>query len=171
MRAGTLSDPAVAALLEEGFVCAWEKKGAVECYRVKGDPKTCVKVGGNILSYVCTARGEVIHAIPGAPARKVFVDEIENARAIWRETAVLEAPEAADRLRSAHRERPLNTFATGMDRVHELLSRRALLPVGEVERDFFMSLLGQVYAPKQDIVIREIDPRDFDALMRSMPRG
>ena len=63
MRAGTLSNPQMAALFRERFVCAWEKKGAVEVMRVKGKPSMVRKLGGNILSYVCTPGGRVIHAI------------------------------------------------------------------------------------------------------------
>ncbi len=172
MRAGPLSDPSVAALLEEGFVCAWEKKGAVVCYRVREAPEQAFKVGGNIMTYVCTPRGEVIHALPGAWEAVSFREQLTWARTLYREMADLNAQDAVSHLRAAHRERPpaMEGWKAGMP-VHALLSTQALRPIEEIERPFFETLLGETYAPDKEIVIREVDPSDFKALLASMPRG
>lgn len=172
MRAGPLSDPSVAALLEEGFVCAWEKKGAVQCYRVRGAPQQGVKLGGNILTYVCTPRGEVIHALPGAWRAVHFREHLAWARTLYREIAELNAQDAVAHLRAAHRERPPAMVDwMGALPAHQLLSTQALRPIKEIEKSFFEKLLGESYAPEKDIVIREVDPGDFRALIASMPRS
>ena len=168
MRAGALSDPSVAALLEEGFVCAWEKKGAVETYRVKGDPKQSIKLGGNILTYVCTPQGEVIHAIPGAWGADNYREQLAWARGIDPELTDLEYEKATTQLRTAHRERLQTRGRWRFNHAHELLSKQAHLPISELEKPFFEALLGQTYAPEKDIIIRELNRSDFRALMGSM---
>ncbi len=168
MRAGPLSDPSVAAILEEGFVCAWEKKGAVECYRVKGAPDQGIKLGGNILTYVCTPAGEVIHALPGVWSPERFREELSWARTVTRETADFEREDAVSHLQAAHRNRTGDgTYGTD----HQLLSMQALRPLGEVEKTFFETLLGETYQPDKEIIIREVSPSDYEALLASMPRG
>lgn len=168
MRAGALSDLSVAALVKEGFVCAWEKKGAVEVYRIKEDPGATFKAGGNILTYVCTPRGEVIHAIPGTRDPRSLKSEIEWARQNYRQLAGQKPEQAAASLRAAHEER-LPAAAerdTAVLRSHRLLSKKALRPIREVEKEFFEIALNQFYAPDRDIVIREVRRKDFDALPR-----
>ncbi len=170
MRAGTLSDPTVAALVEEGFACAWEKKGAVESYRVRGSRGWSFKGGGNILTYVCAPRGEVIHAIPGASEPEAYREELDWARTLHFELAGLSPEDATSHLRAAHRDRAVGRGEEGLSLgAHGLLSSRGFLPVAEVERQFFEILLSQTYAPDRDIVIRELDPDDFKALMASRP--
>ncbi len=167
MRAGALSDPSVAALLEEAFVCAWEKKGAVACYRVRGESDLELKVGGNILAYVCTPRGEVVHAIPGVWSPEMFLAELEWARDRHRELAGLERSDALARLRNAHRDR---LPQGGRRRGQQLLSTQAFLPLAQVEKPFFETLLGEPYAPEKEIILREVSRRDLEALLASRPR-
>lgn len=163
MRAGALSDPETAAILNAQFVCAWEKKGAVESYRVKGAPEKDFKEGGNILSYICTPRGEVLHAIPGSWPPKAFRENLDWARHLDRKLMSLTPGQAVDRAREAHRERAWNSQA------HTLLSTHVLKPVAHIEKTFFETLLQEPYAPEKDIIIREIDESDLQQLLKNLP--
>ena len=164
MRAGSLSDPFVAELLEKDFVCAWEKKGAVESYRVKGMPDQDFKRGGNILTYVCTPWGDVIHAIPGRSSSVEYRQSLEWARDLYRRGTGFSREERVGQVRSAHRlQRPMEA--------HELLSREACRPLREVEKEFFETLLGEVYAPEKDILIREISSSDYASMRATWRSG
>ncbi|HLF93358.1 MAG TPA: hypothetical protein VJB14_07845 [Planctomycetota bacterium] len=172
MRAGALSDPSVAALLKEEFVCAWEKKGATLAIRIKEDPGVTYKEGGNIMSYVCSPRGEVIHAIPGDRSPKSYKEQLEWARTIYQELAALDPREAVAQGRAAHRERrPDPDARSGLQEAHEFLSSHALSPIASLERHFFETLLRIPYAPDQEVVIREVNQSDVDQMLRDAPRG
>ena len=161
----------MAALLKERFVCAWEKKGAVESYRVRGAPEQNFKVGGNILTYVCTPKGEVIHALPGSWPPEVYKQHLQWAQDVRRDLVDLKTQEAVARVRAAHREPPSFAHPERVRQAHELLTAQAFRPITEIERMFFESLLRETYAPDREIVIREIDEGDFKELLANMPRG
>ena len=162
MRAGVLSDDSVAAMVEEGFTAAWEKKGAVVAYRVKEDPKQMLKVGGNVLTYVATSRGEVIHAISGSCSPESYAEQLEWARATYLEMAELTPEESTAYIRAAHVERLQSSLGmNARNYAHRLLATKAYLPIVEVEKDFFQTLLGEVYAPDKEIIIREVTLSDF----------
>ena len=159
MRAGPLSDPSVAAFLRERFVCAWEKKGAVEVYRNKENPGQTIKLGGNILTYVCTPDGKVIHALPGASTVDNYRADIEWACTLFREASAANAQDVKALVRKAHL-----THGQEFKRVravHNIVGPRAFSPIDTVERYFFEQLLGQTYAPAKEIVIREVDQEAF----------
>ena len=142
----------------------------MESYRVKNVPESAFKVGGNILTYVCTPQGEVIHAIPGAVEPEDYLEQLTWARDTYGQMVELCDEEEAEYLRAAHVDR-LPIIISYRAGAHRLLSEQAFLPIAELEKPLFESLLNQTYAPDKDIVIREISKRDYDALVASRPRG
>ena len=66
----------MARLLSERFVSAWEKKGTLTVVQRGG---AVAKQGGNVIGYVCTSAGEVIHAIPEVPTPERYLEELEWA--------------------------------------------------------------------------------------------
>jgi hypothetical protein len=171
MRAGPLSDPPTAAFIRKDFICAWEKKGAVESYRVRGAPEENFKVGGNILSYVCTPEGRVLHALPGSWKPEIYREHLDWARILYRELVVPGGPDVPGRLRAAHQE-PQGVPRWNMVRTaHQRLVTRAFRPIAEIEKMMFEEVLGQTYAPEKDIVVREIDQDDYRKAMANLPQG
>lgn len=153
MRAVTLSDPAMAELVDRNFVCAWERKGSVVVYRVRDEPGSTVKAGGNIVSYVCRPDGGVVHAIPGYVDSETFLKELERAAEIANE---------AD-LRERHR-READDTSNIFHHVHAILAARLPARIDEVERELFTALTGQPYAPETPVSIRDVDREDFEQL-------
>ena len=135
----------------------------MEVYRFKDDPTQTVKLGGNILTYVCTPDGEVIHALPGVSTPDNYRADIEWACTVFREASASDAQDVEALVRKAHM-----THGQEFKRaryVHNVVGPRAFSPIDTVERYFFEELLGQVYAPDKEIVIREVDQEAFEKVM------
>lgn len=164
MRARALSDETVASVVGEGFVCAWEKKGSVQAFRIQERPEELIKLDGNLITYVCTPRGEVLHALPKVWNAKELARELEWARELYAGVATLPRAERVPRIRAAHYERMGRSH-------HDMLATYAFLQIAQLEKPFFETLLGLPYEPEKEIVIRVVCERDFKAFLNSLPRG
>lgn len=134
---------------------AWEKKGTLT---VRHDATgQSAPQGGNIVSYVCTPDGRVIHAILGAPPPEVYRTELRWALALWDAGP----DDRARRIQEAHGAgQNLIAMNIQVPDVHALLARAPLPDVRAIEREVFETLLGVPYEADGPLV-RQLVPNLF----------
>ena len=159
----------MAKLLHERFVCAWEKKGTLKVVKVKppeAKPGTLTlgpqirRIGGNVLGYVCTPTGAVLHVIP-AVAPEQWLGELAWALTLSAELQKVPAYERMTAARVAHEKR-VKTLAGQWQIVYSgFLVERALKPIAAVEKAGFETLAGQAYQPDVPVDVQFVDQKTF----------
>jgi len=141
LRAGALSHPAVARLLKQEFTRAWQKKGTLTILTTKSRKKF-LKLGGNVISYICTPDGRVIHAIPYAPGHAIYRKELLRALKMHKTRTVKQT-----HLRLGQRK-----DLRWMRKIHQYLASHALARIETIEQEVFSQIVRQKYAPDAPIV-------------------
>jgi hypothetical protein len=147
LRAGSLSSPSVTRLLRERFVAAWEKKGTLTVVKRRG---RVTKQGGNVVGYVCTSSGEVIHAIPEVPSAQRYVEELEWALSLADALKRIPQRERAGRVARAHRRSQRGGAALRAD-VHTYFAAKPFPRIRDVEQELFSRLLNEQWSPSKPI--------------------
>jgi hypothetical protein len=140
---GALSNPEVGEFLSQHFIAAYEQVGGFEAVDVDGRVR---KNGGNVASYFCTPDGRVIHAVTGPVRANVLLDEANWAVESYRDAT--SAPwDRAQALTALHRQavdqRARNN--NQQRQIHQLLARRPLPLVSDVQQVVFEQVLGERY--------------------------
>ena len=163
MRAGTLSNPDVGAVVGKFFRAAWQKKGTLQVFKISDRPEQqLVKVGGNIVSYVCTPDGRVIHALPAALPPEVYKKELEWAVKAFSTVGGRPAGmAAAHRLRQEHVAKWADGYQGILNPVHALLEQRPLVKAEAIEREVFETILGQTYSPDAPITFEVLSLQEL----------
>jgi hypothetical protein len=147
LRAGSLSSPSVTRLLRERFVAAWEKKGTLTVLKRRG---RVTKQGGNVVGYVCTSSGEVIHAIPEVPSPQRYVEELEWALSLADTLARIPPDDRAGRVARAHRRSQRGGGGLRAD-VHTYFASKPYPRIRDVEQELFARLLNEQWSPSKPI--------------------
>jgi hypothetical protein len=135
---GALSDPKVGEFLSEHFVAAYEQIGGFRSVNVNGRVQ---RNGGNVASYFCTPDGRVIHAVTGPVNARTLLAEGQRALEMYQ--AAEESPwQRVEVIRTAHR-RAAGSTNGRQQQVHQLLARRPLPVINDVQREIFGEILGE----------------------------
>lgn len=129
-------------LLSAGFVAAWEKKGTLTVFDRAG---RVAKRGGNVIGYVCTSTGEVLHAIPEVPSAVRYLEELEWAESLHNALGRLPREEQSERVTRAHRRS--RRAGGSMRRVHEFFAGQPLPRIRDVEQELFSLLVDEEWSP------------------------
>jgi hypothetical protein len=136
----------VTRFLGDRFVAAWEKKGTLTVFDRAG---SVAKQGGNVIGYVCTSAGEVLHAIPAVPTPRRYLEELEWAESLHDALGRVPREEHSERVARAHRRS--QRVGGALRRVHTFFAGRPLPRIRDVEQELFNLLLDEAWSPAAPI--------------------